>query len=59
MSNYHRWLYDQFVIVSGVIVLVVYFRVQQQVSDPDFRQAWRDYIDTNAKFKFFRYVKAQ
>lgn len=59
MSNYHRWLYDQFVIVSGVIVLVVYFRVQQQASDPHFRQAWRDYIDANAKFKFYRYVKAQ
>ncbi len=45
MSNYHRWLYDQFVIVSGVIVLVVYFQgTAGQVSDPDFRQAWRDYI---------------
>ncbi len=26
---------------------------------PIFSQAWRDYIDANAKFKFYRYVKAQ
>ena len=59
MSNYHRWLYDQFVLLSGVIPLIVYFRVRQQEANPHFRRAWRDYIDANAKFKLYRYLKAQ
>lgn len=59
MSNYHRWLYDQFVVVSGVLVLVVYLRVKQQGRNLDFRQAWRGYIDANAQFKLYRYIKAQ
>lgn len=59
MSNYHRWLYDQFVIVSGVIVLAVYFRLKHKMSEAQFRQCWRSYIQANAKFKLYRYLKAQ
>lgn len=59
MSNYHRWLYDQFVVVSGVIVLGLYFGVRHKMSDPHFRQCWRSYIQENAKFKLYRYLKAQ
>lgn len=59
MSNYHRWLYDQFVLLSGVIPLIVYFRVRKKEGVPHFRRAWRDYIDANAKLKLYRYLKAQ
>lgn len=58
MTNYHRWLYDQFVIVSCFIGIVLYFRLKQLRYNQKFRMLWRSYIQANAEFKFYRYQKA-
>ncbi len=59
MTNYHRWLYDIFVIVSSLIGFIFYFLLKRQKYNPEFGQKWRAYIRKNAEFKLYRYQQAQ
>lgn len=59
MTNYHRWLYDIFVVVSAVSGFVIFYILKRQKYNIEFRQTWRAYIAVNAQFKFLRYLKAQ
>lgn len=59
MTNYHRWLYDIFVIVSSLMGFVLYFLLKRQKYNTEFGQKWRAYIRANAEVKLYRYQKAQ
>ena len=58
MTNYHRWLYDQFVIISCMMGLVLYYILQRQKQYVVVRQQWRSYIQAQAIFKIHRIQKA-
>ena len=58
MTNYHRWLYDQFVIISCMMGLVLYYILQRQKQYVVVRQQWRSYIQAEAIFKIHRIQKA-
>ena len=58
MTNYHRWLYDQFVIISCMMGLVLYYILQRQKQYVVVRQQWRSYIQAQAIFKTHRIQKA-
>lgn len=59
MTNYHRWLYDVFVIVNTFLGFVMFYMLKRQKYNNEFRQKWRAYITASAKFKLYRYQKAQ
>lgn len=59
MTNYHRWLYDIFVVVSSSIGFVFYFWLKRQKSNIKVGQKWRAYIKANSDFKMYRYCIAQ
>ncbi|WP_353384593.1 hypothetical protein [Acinetobacter schindleri] len=40
MSNYHRWLYDVYVMVSLFIVPLIYLRFRQLEGSVAFRRKW-------------------
>ncbi len=52
MTNYHRWLYDVYVVISLFIVPVVYLRFKQQITHIRFRQKWNAYIRAYAQHQF-------
>lgn len=59
MTNYHRWLYDLFVIVNTFLGFVIFYVLKRQKYNIEFNQKWRTYITASAKFKLYRYQKAQ
>lgn len=59
MTNYYRWLYDVFVIVNTFLGFVIFYMLKRQKYNNEFRQKWRAYITASAKFKLYRYEKAQ
>jgi hypothetical protein len=59
MSNYHRWLYDIFVIASIIMGPVLYVLIHRQFERGEGRQAWREYTRTHAQFKMRRFIKAE
>lgn len=59
MTNYHRWLYDVFVIVNTFLGFVIFYMLKRQKYNIEVKQKWRVYITAHAQFKFHRYLKAQ
>lgn len=59
MTHYHRWLYDMFVIVNTFLGFVIFYKLKRQKYNIEFNQKWRAYITASAKFKLYRYQKAQ
>ncbi|WP_254202639.1 MULTISPECIES: hypothetical protein [unclassified Acinetobacter] len=52
MTNYHRWLYDVYVVISILIVPLVYLRFRKQITNITFRQKWNAYIRAYAQYQF-------
>lgn len=50
MTNFHRWLYDQYVIVSCLITPIFYVHFKQKRMNPLFCRKWNAYIRTYAEF---------
>lgn len=50
MTNYHRWLYDQYVIVSCLITPLFYVHFKQKKMNPLFCRKWNAYIRAYAEF---------
>lgn len=59
MSNYHRWLYDVFVIAIIIMGPVLYILIHRQFEQGEGRQAWREYTRAHAQFKMNRFLKAE
>ncbi len=58
MTNYHRWLYDQFVLISCMMGPILYYILQRQKQYVVVRQQWRSYVQAQAIFKIHRIQKA-
>jgi len=52
MTNYHRWLYDVYVMISIFIVPIFYLRFKQQQASASFRRKWNAYIRAYAHYNF-------
>lgn len=52
MTNYHRWLYDVYVMVSVFIVPLIYLRFRQLKGSVAFRRKWNSYIRAYAQYQF-------
>lgn len=50
MTNYHRWLYDQYVIVSSLITPIFYMHFKHKRMNPLFCRKWNAYIRAYAEF---------
>lgn len=50
MTNYHRWLYDQYVIISCLITPIFYVHFKQKRMNPLFCRKWNAYIRAYAEF---------
>lgn len=59
MTNYHRWLYDVFVIAVIIMGPVLYILIRRQFEQGEGRQAWREYTRAHAQFKMHRFLKAE
>ena len=61
MSNYHRWLYDVFVITSCVMGCMVYLRLQHKKQDLKFRRLWfsATKLIAEARFREYQYAQSQ
>ncbi len=55
MTNYHRWLYDQFVIISCMMGLVLYYILQRQKQYVVVRQQWRSYFRHKLSSKYIEF----
>ncbi len=55
MSNYHRWLYDFFVIVTCCIGPILYFIFKQKMQNFTVRQFWIEYVKVHAMFKKYQH----
>ena len=54
MTNFHRWLYDLFVLISMGMGIILYFLVRRKMIQPAVRQQWRLYVQAQANFKMLR-----
>ena len=59
MTNYHRWLYDVFVITSCLTALLLYLRLKYKKQDPNFRRLWYGLSKDMAEARFREYQYAQ
>ena len=50
MTNYHRWLYDLYVVISLMTIPLVYLRFKQQKAKVSFRRKWNAYIRAYAQY---------
>ncbi|MDO5542363.1 MAG: hypothetical protein Q4F77_03545 [Acinetobacter sp.] len=59
MTNYHRWMYDQYVIVSCIMGLILYIRLRYKKKDLKFRRLWNKYVSlyTEERFRNYQYAK--
>ena len=55
MSNYHRWLYDLFVIVSSCMGPILYFIFKHKMQHYKVRQHWYTYVKAHAIFKKYKH----
>ena len=58
MNNFHRWLYDLFVLISSSMGIVLYFFLKRKMIQIPVRQQWKLYIQAQANLKKFRIQNA-
>ncbi len=58
MSNFHRWLYDLFVLITIVMGLALNYIVRRKMPQLAVRQQLRLYIQAQANFKMLRIQSA-
>lgn len=59
MTNYHRWLYDVYVISSCITGVVIFLRLQHKKHDVKFRRLWHCATKISAEERFREYQYAQ
>ncbi len=50
MTNFHRWMYDQYVICSCVIGFLFYVQLKRKIASPAFRRKLNAYIKAYAHY---------